>query len=90
MAEAIPKNADAEPIAPAFVPRRTRLNPGDFEKHGYTVGCQGCEKLQAGSSERRNHSQQCRARMEEALATTEKSKIDWIEQGIDLMFELPK
>ena len=73
-AEAIPKSADAEPIAPAFVPRWTRLYPGDFEKHGYTVDCQGCEKLQAGLSERRSRGQQCRSRMDEALATTEEGQ----------------
>ena len=65
------KNPDAQPVAPAFAPRKTRLTPEDFKAHGFTVGCQGCEKIQAGSSERRGHTTACRVRMEEALSKSE-------------------
>ena len=49
------------------VPRRTYLKPRDFEKHGYTEGCEGCRRVRTGGMGARPHTEQCRARMEEAL-----------------------
>ena len=50
----------ADPIVPQPMPRRAKLNPGDFARHGYTVGCPGCEQLKLGSSVRRNHTEDSR------------------------------
>jgi len=38
----------------------------DYERHGYTRGCQGCRALLTGTT-RQQHSVQCRSRMMEAL-----------------------
>ena len=32
----------ADPKGDQPVPRRAKLNPGDLERHGYTIGCPGC------------------------------------------------
>ena len=47
--------------------RKTYLKKRDFEKHGYTEGCEGCRRLRTGGMEARPHNSQCRARMEELL-----------------------
>ena len=61
----IPRNPDDS--APAVIPRRTRISPQDLKKFGYTVGCQGCEAVELGHSQRRNHSENCRDRIEKAM-----------------------
>ena len=57
-----------DPSAVPAVPRRARLKPEDFARHGYTIGCPGCEQLQLESSARRNHTEQCRLRIELEMA----------------------
>ena len=56
------------------VPRRARLRPEDSLRLGYTVGCPGCEQIQLQSSDRRNHTEQCRLRMELEFAKTDEIK----------------
>ena len=61
-----------QPVAPpdaADLPhvRRMRLDKGDFIDHGYTAGCGGCIALQRGLGVSRNHTEQCRSRMEKAV-----------------------
>ena len=68
------KNDDPAPLTAPLVPRRTRLVPDDFKAYGFTVGCQGCEQVQTGSSLRRNHSQACRHRIENELSKTDQDK----------------
>ena len=68
------KNTETDPISNPMVPRRARLTPGDFQEFGYTVGCPGCDQLQIGGSLRRNHTDDCRDRIEAALSTTEHGK----------------
>jgi len=58
------------PEMPQPIPRRAKLNPGDFARHGYTVGCPGYQQLQLGSSIRRNHTEECRRRIESELDKT--------------------
>ena len=63
-----------EPEAPADqLPqaRRMRITPKMLDKHGYTVGCEGCRFKQSGLSESRGHTEECRARIWEALAQDE-------------------
>merc|ERR1712237_210214 len=47
--------------------RKTYLKKKDFEKHGFTEGCEGCKRMRAGGMDARPHSAQCRQRMEEQL-----------------------
>ena len=63
-----PAAHNPNPGAAPTVPRRTRLKPEDFIEHGYTIGCAGCEQLQLKSEVRRNHSDQCRLRLELEMA----------------------
>ena len=46
--------------------RRVNLKQTDFEQHGYSGGCEGCARLQAGMGPR-PHSEACRTRLEEEL-----------------------
>ena len=55
----------------APIPRRARLYPDDFRKNGYTIGCPGCECLQADIGERRGHSDECRERIEKHIQEEE-------------------
>ena len=48
--------------------RRVYLKAADFEAHGYSDGCDGCSRLQAGM-DARPHTETCRASLEEELAT---------------------
>ena len=48
--------------------RRVYLKAADFETHGYSDGCDGCARLQAGM-DALLHTEACRARLEEELAT---------------------
>ena len=57
-----------------YVPRRARLIPNDFEEHGYTAGCRGCEYLQTGLGGRQGHNDQCRARIEDQLEQTDEGQ----------------
>lgn len=49
--------------------RRVRLNPSDFKTHGFTPNCPGCKSILIGDTPR-NHTDQCRERMESALNQT--------------------
>ena len=60
-------SADGEIGGRAFVPRRVRLNPEDFIKHGFTGRCRGCVWLQDNIGTRVAHSEECRRRMEDNL-----------------------
>ena len=74
MATHMPSRPDPAPITAPIIPRRMRINPSDLMKFGYTVGCPGCEALQSGHRERRNHIEACRARIEEQVANTDRGK----------------
>ena len=55
--------------------RRMRLLPKDYEKHGYTTGCPGCIRLRrGGAGPSRNHSDECRAKLEGELAGTSEGR----------------
>jgi hypothetical protein len=61
---------DAAPIptrGPGIIPRRIYLMPGDFSKLGFTQGCPGCTYAQNGLGSKRNHSEDCRRRLEEEI-----------------------
>ena len=46
----------------------------DFEDPGFTVECQGCESVEMGHSQRRNHPKECRKRIEAAMEESEAGK----------------
>ena len=54
--------------------RRMRLGPEDFERHGYTGGCQGFIHLRRKSPTRRNHSEACRKRVEAEIQKTSEGR----------------
>lgn len=68
----LPRNI--HPDAPRIVPRRARITPKDLLKYECTVGCPGCEAIQLGLDQKRNHSEACRARIEAAMAEDEGDK----------------
>ena len=47
--------------------RRVYLKAAGFDAHGYTDGCDGCARLQAGMDPM-PHTETCRSRIEEELA----------------------
>ena len=51
--------------------RRTYLKAKDFEKHGFTEGCEGCRRLKAGGMSARPHTEECRQRIEAKLKEEE-------------------
>ena len=55
---------DPEPVKTSYVPRNAYLKPKDCLAHGYTPGCRGCEWLETGNGQRRNHNNECRERLE--------------------------
>jgi len=58
-------------------PRRVYLRKRDFQKHGYTAGCEGCAKLSEGRDRpgwRRPHSEDCVARMLEEMGEDEEGQ----------------
>ena len=77
-------SSEPPPRAPAFragnefVPRKIYLMPKDFAKYGFTDGCPGCVWLQNKLGARRNHNDQCRLRVEQAIGQDpeEKHRID--------------
>ena len=56
------------PDQPAVRTRRLILSPEDIERHGFTYGCPGCEVVRSGGK-KRNHTEDCRQRIVEALKT---------------------
>ena len=48
------------------IPRQFRTKDADYQVHGYTRGCVGCKSLLGGTTKQK-HSDQCRARMAEAM-----------------------
>ena len=74
MALPMPKNYDPAPMSEPAVPRRMRIRPEDLQLHGYTIGCPGCEAVQTGSSIRRNHTEECRTRVESKVEDTDEGR----------------
>ena len=63
-----------------FVLRRLKLQQRDFLTHGYTEGCQECNRLQTGFGTRRKHTEACRGRMQDVMEKTHASK-DCVEKS---------
>ena len=62
--------------------RRWRISKKDVDKYGPTPECNGCRTVKAGLPQH-NHSEACRARMENFLQYQEpKTSIDWLKQFI--------
>ena len=51
--------------------RRMKLTGRILEKYGYSENCEGCRFKRAGLSESRNHTDECRKRIEGAMAQDE-------------------
>ena len=55
------------------VPRGIRTEKRDFDKYGYTEGCERCVRMQVGG-ERRSHTQRCRDRTLNAVNEDEEDR----------------
>ena len=51
-------------------PRRTNIKKKFYERYGYTDGCEGCNRLRAGLTQR-GHDEGCRSRMEKEMEKDE-------------------
>ena len=70
-----PPAAIVGPLAPEKRQiRRMRINAELLKQHGYTPGCEGCRFRRAGLGESRGHSEECRSRIEAAMAQSEAGK----------------
>ena len=68
-----PENPISRPQENAPAPRGIRTERRDFEKHGYTEGCEGCIRMKHGGK-RRSHSAKCRDRMMKAMNEDEEDR----------------
>ena len=68
-----------------FAPRRARLLPDDFKRHGFTQGCRGCAWVEDGVGARVAHTEECRTRLEKLLEEDEtgKQRLDRAKDRID-------
>jgi hypothetical protein len=60
-----------EANASEYVPRRVYLRSKEFDEHGFTPGCGGCNAMMKGEKKSIHHSEECRKRMNEAMGKTE-------------------
>ena len=69
----------------ARVPRRAQLRKKDFDRHGLTAGCPGCEWISNPIGNSRNHSEDCRARLERVMMDEgdEQNKLQHAKDRID-------
>ena len=58
---------DARPARSEDEPRRTYLKKGNFERHGYSEGCEGCRRPRAENMAARAHTKECRDGMGKIL-----------------------
>ena len=71
MEPAVPVDMTAfRPARNEDAPRRAHLTKEFFKEHGYTVGCEGGRRLEAGMAKTIVHTEQCRKRMEETMRAT--------------------
>ena len=49
-------------------PRSVYLKKSDFEKYGYTPGCEGCKRMRSGVFGYKNYTTECRRRIETCLS----------------------
>ena len=52
-------------------PRTTYLKKEDFDRHGYSDNCEGCRRRRTGGMGQREHTAECRKRMETTLEKEE-------------------
>ena len=69
----VPEQPIKAPEDATSAPRGFRTEKEDFEKHGYTEGCEGCNRMQTGG-ERRSHTAKCRERMLKAMSEDEEGR----------------
>ena len=67
-------SANPDPLRSGPVPRRAMLRRADFTRFGLTAGCAGCQWIANPTGQSRNHTEECRMRIETELAGTEDGK----------------
>ena len=58
-----------------YVPRRFRIQKGDLQKFGFTVGCPGCRAANRGLPAV-GHNEECRRRIQEELEKAGDTRIE--------------
>ena len=66
-------------------PRLIYLKPKDFTKHGHTLSCASCQRMQTALGAKRGHNEECRTSMETAMASdeTDKARIEARKTKLD-------
>ena len=66
-------------------PRRAKLEPQEFERRGFTIDCLGCEQIQLGSPNRKNHTEACRNMIDIDLGKTSEGqdRLDHAKDRLD-------
>ena len=60
-------------------PRKTPIKQRHYGKYGYTVGCEGCDRMRSKMSQR-PHNAGCRTRMETAIEN-DPDEEDWLDRA---------
>ena len=76
---------EEQPIPSAQEPqarqvRRMRISAPMLEKYGYSEACEGCRFRRAGLGESRNHTEECRSRIEKAMENDDEGRRKTLEQ----------
>ena len=61
------------------------MTPNELKEHGFTVGCPGCEAIECNLSVRRGHTEECRLRIEKAMADSDmgREKLQRAKERLD-------
>ena len=69
---------EVAPMRKGIDARRFRINPEMLKKHGYTIGCEGCQFQKSGLKDAlrrgRAHKEECRKRLMEELSKSEEGR----------------
>eukprot|EP00973_Karenia_brevis_P056195 7815668-Karenia_brevis.AAC.1 len=60
-----------ETVERRFAPRRMKITKSMLKDVGYTDDCEGCDAQKAGLAVPKNHTEQCRRRVEKEMEKTE-------------------
>ena len=75
------ENIIPEPEVRQAVPRRMRLDVGDFEKYGFTTGCPEC-RSKSRMDFFVNHSEYCRQRFQEKMRVEDPDRYNRTSGGL--------
>ena len=83
-----PHRMEAKPAEPKIETRDFYIKKADLEKYGYTPDCKGCRAMQQrGNNKGYPHTQQCRARIVEAVRKDDEDRVKRFEERMFTEFE---